>query len=139
MKFLAFEWRGYERLGWLRDDDKTVLAIDRESRGMPQSIMDVIRRGPYALHQISSAEDALERFSLDDIKILPPIIPWATFCVAANSSVPEEAARLKEAAHPTLYLRTPRNHVPHGDVLDIPLRSKTLECEGKLAVVLGRG
>ena len=27
----------------------------------------------------------------------------------------------------------------HGEVIDIPLRSKTLECEGKLAVILGRG
>jgi 2-keto-4-pentenoate hydratase/2-oxohepta-3-ene-1,7-dioic acid hydratase in catechol pathway len=139
LKFLAFEWGGYERLGWLRDDETTVLAVDRESRGMPQSVMDVIRRGPYARHQITSAEDSLERFDINDIKILPPIIPWATFCVAANSSDQEEAARLKEADHPTIYLRSPRNHVPHGDALDIPLRSKTLECEGKLAVILGRG
>ena len=139
MKFLAFEWRGYERVGWLRDDGKTVLAVDRESRGMPQSIMDVIRRGPYALHQIKSAEESLEKFDIDDVKILPPIIPWATFCVAANSSDTEEAARLSEAEFPTIYIRSPRNHVPHGDVLDIPLRSKTLECEGKLAVILSRG
>ena len=138
MKFLAFESSGYERLGWLQDDGKTVLAVDREARGMPQSIMDVIKRGPYARHQIKNAKD-LESFDIDDIQLLPPIIPVATFNVAANSSDAEEADRLNSAEHPTLYLRTPRNHVAHNEVIDIPLRTKQLECEGKLVVVMGRG
>ena len=106
---------------------------------MPQGLMDVIRRGPYARHQIKSAEDTLERFDVEDIKLIPPIIPWATFCVTANSSDEAEAKRLREDEFPTVSIRTPRNHVAHGDVIDIPLRSKTLECEGKLAVILGRG
>lgn len=135
---MAFEWRGYERLGWLQDDGKTVLAVDRESRGMPQSVKDVIKRGPYARHQIKNAKD-LESFNLDDIQLLPPLIPWATFCVTANASDPDEAEKLNRAEHPTLYIRSPRNHVAQGEVVDIPLRTKTLECEGKLAVVLGKG
>ena len=138
MKFLTFESSGYERFGWLQDDGKTILAVDRESRGMPQSILDVIKRGPYARHQIKNAKD-LESFDIDDIQILPPLIPIATFCVAANSSKEEEAERLNTAEHPTIYLRTPRNHVAHDEVLDIPLRTKQLECEGKLVVVMGRG
>ena len=138
MKFLSFESAGYERLGWLQDDCKTVLAVSRESRGMPQSVIDVIKRGPYARHQIKNAKD-LESFNIDDIQLLPPLIPIATFCVAANSSDPAEAERLDKAEHPTIYLRTPRNHVAHGEVIDIPLRTKQLECEGKLLVVMGRG
>lgn len=139
MKFLSFESRGYQRLGWLLDDEKTVLSVDRENKGMPQSLMDVIKRGPYARHQIKSAEESLERFEIADIKLLPPIIPWATFCVTANSSDPAEAERLRADEFPTVCLRTPRNHVAHGEVIDIPLRSNTLECEGKLAVILGKG
>ena len=139
MKFLSFEWQGYERLGWLLDDEQTVLSVDRENRGMPQSIMDVIKRGPYARHQIKSAEESLERFNIEDIQLLPPIIPIATFCVAANSSNQAEADKMKQSDHPTIYLRTPRNHVAHGEVIDIPLRTKQLECEGKLVVVMGRG
>lgn len=138
MKFLSFESRGYERLGWLQDDGKTVLAVKLESRGMPQSIKDVIKRGPYARHQIKNAKD-LESFDIDDVQILPPLIPWATMCIAANSSDKEEADRLKSSEQPTLYIRSPRNHVAHGEVVDIPLRTKTLECEGKLAIVMGKG
>lgn len=138
MKFLTFESRGYERLGWLQDDDKTILAVNPESRGMPQSVIDVIKRGPYARHQIKNAKD-LESFNIEDIQILPPLIPIATFCVAANSSEQEEANRLKTSEHPTLYIRSPRNHVAHGEVVDIPLRTKTLECEGKLVIVMGKG
>jgi len=139
LKFLAFKWRGFERLGWLLGEEKTVLGIDREDKGMPQTVMDVIKRGPYARHQIKNAEDSLERLVLDDLEILPPIIPWATFSINSNSSDPDEAKRLSTAEFPTLSLRTPRNHVAHGEVIDIPLRTKTLECEGKLAVVIGRG
>lgn len=138
MKFLSFESAGYERLGWLQDDGNTILAVSRESRGMPQTIIDVIKRGPYARFQIQNAKD-LEDFNIDDIQILPPLIPIATFCSAANSSDSQEAERLNSAEHPTIYLRTPRNHVAHNEVIDIPLRTKQLECEGKLAVVLGRG
>ena len=139
MKFLSFESAGYERLGWLLDDGKTVLSVDRESRGMPQSILDVIKRGPYARHQIKSAEEKLARFDLNEITIIPPLIPIATFCVAANSSDASEAEKLNKAEYPTIYLRTPRNHVGHRDVIDIPLRTKQLECEGKLAIVMGKG
>ena len=136
---MSFESGGYPRLGWLLDDGNTVLSVDREEKGMPQSLMDVIRRGPYARHQIKSAEDKLERFELDQIELTPPIIPWATFCMTTNSSNAAQAERLLNDEFPNISIRTPRNHVAHGDVIDIPLRSKTLECEGKLAVILGRG
>lgn len=141
MKFLSFEWRGFDRLGWLQDDGKTVLAVVREDKRMPQTLMDVIKRGPYARHQIVKAGDKgdLESFDIDDIKHKPPFIPWATFNLTANSSDPAEAARLNAAEHPTISLRTPRNHVAQGEDIDIPLRSQTLECEAKLLIVLGRG
>jgi len=130
---------GFERLGWLLDDQKTVLAIDRENKSMPQTLKDVIKRGPYARHQIQQAKDSLESFDLEELDLMVPLIPWATFTVSANSTNALEVERLCAAEHPTISLRTPRNHIAHGDVLDIPLKSKTLVCEGKLVVVLGRG
>lgn len=136
---MSFESGGFQRLGWLLDDGSTVLSVDRENKGMPQTLMDVIRRGPYARHQITSAEDTLERFELNGIQLIPPIIPFATFCMTGNSSDAAEAERLCNDEFPTVSIRTPRNHVAHGEVIDIPLRSKTLESEGKLAVILGRG
>ena len=138
MKFLSFNLLGFERLGCLLDDGNTVLAVDRQSKGMPQTLMDVIKRGPYARHQIKQAEDTMERFNIDELELLPPIIPWATFSVTANSSDPTEAHRIRDAVYPTINLRTPRNHVAHRVVIDIPLKTKTLECEGKLVVVIGR-
>lgn len=139
MKFLTFELSGFERLGWLLDDNETVLAVDLENKGMPQTLKDVIKRGPYARHQIKQAKDSLEQFNFEDLALLPPIIPWATFTVTANSTDPAEADRLEKALHPTISLRTPRNHIAHNKVIDIPLKTKTLECEGKLVVVMGKG
>lgn len=139
MKFLAFNRLGFERLGLLLDDNETVVAVDRENKSMPQTLMDVIKRGPYARHQIKQAKDSLEQFKFDEIELMPPIIPWATFSVTANSSDQAEVDHLNEAIHPTISLRTPRNNVAHRVVIDIPLKSKTLECEGKLVVVMGKG
>ena len=129
---------GFERLGCLLDDGETVAAVDRENKGMPQTLMDVIKRGPYALHQIKQGEDSMERFNVNDLELIPPIIPWATFSVTANSTDAAETRRMENAAYPTINLRTPRNHIAHRVVIDIPLKTKTLESEGKLVVVIGR-
>lgn len=139
MKFLLFEHAGHQRLGWLQEDGSTVLSVGRESKGMPQTLMDVIKRGPYARHQIMRAGDTLERFVFDGLKLIPPITPWATFCMTANASDPADAERLRKDENPTISLRTPRNHVAHGEDINIPLRDKALECEGKLVVVIGKG
>jgi len=141
LKFLTFELLGFERMGLLQDDNETILAIDPENKALPQTLKDVIKRGPYSLHQIKQEKEkgALEELKLADVQLLPPLIPWATFTVAANSTDPAEAKRLAAAEHPTVSLRTPRNHVAHGDVIDIPLKTKTLELEGKLVVVMGKG
>ena len=93
MKFLAFKLLGFERLGLLTDDE-TVVAVDRNNKSMPQTLMDVIKRGPYARHQINQTKDSLESFRFDEIELIPPIIPWATFSVAANSSDTMEAQRV---------------------------------------------
>ena len=45
---------------------------------------------------------------------------------------------MNDADFPTINLRTPRNHIAHRVVIDIPLKTKTLESEGKLVVVIGR-
>lgn len=139
MKVLSFNFKGFDRLGVLQDDGETVLAVDRANKSMPQTLMDVIKRGPYARHQLTQAQDSLERFHFDEIELIPPIIPWATFSVTASSSDQAEAKKLSEAIYPMVSLRTPRNNVPHREVIDIPLKTKTLSCQGKLVVVMGRG
>jgi 2-keto-4-pentenoate hydratase/2-oxohepta-3-ene-1,7-dioic acid hydratase in catechol pathway len=139
LKFLAFKWRGFERLGWLLDDEETVLAIDRESKGMPQTIMDVIKRGPYARHQIKKAEDSLDRLNINDLELLPPITPREIFSVDSNASTPAEENYLGLTTYPTISLRITRNHVTHGQAIEIPKLSKTLVSEGKLVVIMGKG
>jgi 2-keto-4-pentenoate hydratase/2-oxohepta-3-ene-1,7-dioic acid hydratase in catechol pathway len=140
LKFIAFKWRGFERLGWLLDDEETVLGVERETIGMPQTVMDVIKRGPYARHQLKKAEETLERLNINDLEMLPPITPGTIFSVDSNitDSAPEEDG-LGFTVYPTTQIRLARNHVPHGQVIDVPKLSKTLSCEGKLAIVIGRG
>lgn len=143
MKLLTFKFKGADRLGWLLDDGQTVLSTDPEDRNMPQSIIDLIKRGPYARNQLTSSETTLESFNLQDLNILEPIVPGGVFCV--DSNYPDLAAKdpvandgLEGSEYPTLFWRLPRNHVAHGQPLMVPTSSNTLDWAGELVAVIGK-
>lgn len=138
MKLLTFNLKGVDRLGWLLDDGQTVLSADPEDSNMPQSIMDLIKRGPYARSQLISSESTLESFNLDELKILEPLVPGGIFCVDSNYPDPAAKRSSDGAAFPTLFWRLPRNHVAHGEPLLVPTRSNTLDWAGELVAVIGK-
>lgn len=138
MKLLTFKWHGVERLGWLLDDKKTVLAVDQKDTDLPQSIMDLINCGSYSPDQLLQVEDKLERLNIDDLDILPPIVPGTIFCVGLNYSDHAKEVGLEKTKYPTLFLRLARNHVAHGKAIQVPLISNTLDWEGELVAVIGK-
>jgi 2-keto-4-pentenoate hydratase/2-oxohepta-3-ene-1,7-dioic acid hydratase in catechol pathway len=135
---LTFNLKGVDRLGWLLDDGQTVLSSDPEDTNMPQSIMDLIKRGPYARNQLTSSKTTLESFNLEDLKLLEPIVPSGIFCVDSNYSDPSTAETLERPAYPSLFWRLPRNHVAHGQPLLVPTSSNTLDWAGELVAVIGK-
>ncbi|MBT5032372.1 MAG: fumarylacetoacetate hydrolase family protein [Proteobacteria bacterium] len=139
MKLLTFKHQGEGRLGWLLEDQQTVLAVDPNDSNMPQSIMDIIKRGPYAREQLTSARKSLENLKLDDLQLLEPIVPSAIFCVGVNYTDHAKEMGRKLTEHPTLFWRLARNHVPHGEPLWAPTLSQTLDWEAELAVIIGKG
>lgn len=138
MKLLTFRLKGVDRLGWLLDDEQTVLSSDPKDMNMPQSIMDLIKRGPYARNQLTSSKSTLESFKLDDLKILEPIMPSGIFCVDANYPRSGAAKTRERPEYPSLFWRLPRNHVAHDQPLMVPTSSNTLDWAGELVAVIGK-
>lgn len=140
MKLLTFKYRGFERLGWLQDDGATVLAVDASDMSMPQSVMDVIKRGSYARKQVEKAADSLEKLNLKDLEILAPIAnPGAIICVGLNYSDHVAEVAKNETKFPTIFFRLARCNVAHGEPMLVPTVSDTLDWEGELVVVIGKG
>jgi acylpyruvate hydrolase len=138
LKLLTFKLKGASRLGWLMDDGQTVLSSDPDDMNMPQSIMDLIKRGPYARNQLMSSKATLESFNLEELKLLDPIVPGGIFCVDSNYPDPAAEKSLSSPEHPTIFWRLPRNHVAHGEPLMVPVRSNSLDWAGELVAVIGK-
>lgn len=91
-------------------------------------------------------EQASADYRLGDVRLLPPITdPKHIFGIGLNTRTHLKEAseyfktELQAPAHPHVFLRTPSSHVGHGGQLMIPRASSTLDYEGEIAVVIGKG
>ena len=78
------------------------------------------------------------RFSLEDVKLLPPVSPSKIVCVGRNYR--EHAAELgnKMPDEPLLFLKAPSAVIGPEDRIELPKASQQVEHEGELGVVIGR-
>jgi len=77
-------------------------------------------------------------FSLDEVKLLPPVTPSKIVCVGRNYR--EHAAELgnKMPDEPLLFLKAPSAVIASDDKIVLPSASQQVEHEGELGVVIGR-
>jgi 2-keto-4-pentenoate hydratase/2-oxohepta-3-ene-1,7-dioic acid hydratase in catechol pathway len=88
-----------------------------------------------------AAENQPADFALDDVTFRPPIPqPEKIICVGVN--YPDRNAEYKDGQdapkYPSLFLRTARSFVGHGQNLVRPRASPKLDYEGEVALVIGR-
>ncbi|MGH3588179.1 MAG: fumarylacetoacetate hydrolase family protein, partial [Pseudonocardia sp.] len=80
-----------------------------------------------------------ERFPLDDVRLLAPVIPRSkVVCVGRNYA--DHAAELGNdlPEEPLLFIKPNTSVVGPGDPISYPRQSKDVQFEGELAVVIGR-
>lgn len=93
-----------------------------------------------ALTSLLEAPPAYPRFSLDEVQLLPPIVnPGKIICVGLNYREHAEEGKAPQFEHPTVFVRFADTQVGHGGSLVIPVESASLDYEGELAIVIGRG
>ena len=140
MKFASFVHHGSTCLGWLQDDGESLRLVDSSVAGLPGSMDELISLELETLSRISAARNDMVSLPLDQVTLLPPLPdPKAIFCVGLNYAEHEREAPVSGTDFPTLFLRLARNQVAQGEAIVSPASSQTLDWEGELVAVIGKG
>ena len=110
------------------------------AEGYPGSLLGLIDRGRTALddaYHILSRSPVLDR---DQIIVMPPI-PWPPkiICIGLNYADHTAESPYEQPSTPTLFARYASSLVGHSQAIIRPRATDTLDYEGELAVIIGRG
>lgn len=112
--------------------------VDIRLRFAPRfaSLMDILRED--ALAEIKAALNGVRPdYPLSELELLRPILqPEKIICV--NTSEADGQPGQETAKYPNLFLRTPGSLVGHGQPILRPRESVEIDCEGEIALVIGR-
>lgn len=129
MKLARFTHHGQARFGVVRGDH--VVSVDHRV----ERFSDLLA-GPEA----TVVRDADPRIAINEITWLPPFTSDAKIlCVGFNYQSHDGDGDRRAADHPTLFVRFPDSFVGSGQNVSREADSHTLDWEGEVAVVIGRG
>ncbi|MEM2097580.1 MAG: fumarylacetoacetate hydrolase family protein [Methanothrix sp.] len=77
-------------------------------------------------------------YELQDVKLLPPSVPTKVVCVGLNYVEHARELKMDLPDEPIIFLKPPSAVVGHNDDIILPERSKRVDYEGELAVVISR-
>ncbi len=133
-------------LSFLRDDEATFGYVTSDGAG----VVDVGARGKLADLKSAIAADALDELvrrcgdtadlPLEGLTYLPPIPnPDKILCVGLNYKAHQEETGRGGERYPTIFVRFANAQVGHEQPMVRPRESRTLDYEGEIALVIGRG
>ncbi|KGP01905.1 hypothetical protein JT27_12090 [Alcaligenes faecalis] len=139
MKLASYRYNGVESFGIVVGSS----LIDLKRRlGIPD-LKTLLGMG---LHLAQAHQDDGPDYQLDEVELLSPVTnPDHIIGVGLNTkSHAKEAAdyfkaEIPEPKYPRLFLRAPSSHVAHGQAVVVPKASPTLDYEGEMAIIIGRG
>jgi 2-keto-4-pentenoate hydratase/2-oxohepta-3-ene-1,7-dioic acid hydratase in catechol pathway len=75
---------------------------------------------------------------LEEVELLPPVIPSKIICVGRNyvAHAKEHDAEVPEV--PLIFLKPPSTIIAHGETIHLPPQSQQVEHEAELVVVIGK-
>lgn len=77
-------------------------------------------------------------YELRDVRLLPPSVPTKVVCVGLNYVEHARELRMDIPDEPIIFLKPPSAVVGHDDDIILPERSKRVDYEGELAVVISK-
>ena len=125
--------------GIAADDGSGWHGLTERESGFPGTLPDLIARGADLLR---TGRDLLRMHAidLDAVRILPPVSkPPKILCVGLNYDDHLEESGLKKPVYPEIFARFATSLIAHGEPIQQPPESFTLDYEAELAVVIGRG
>ncbi len=138
MRFIRFSEQGQEGLGLQVGEAITgLLASDRN---FPGTLDDLVRAGGEAFASAGDALRAGSTFDPSRIAYLPPFARASKIiCVGLNYADHSAESGFKTPDYPTLFSRFNSSLVGHDAPIVRPNLSDTLDYEGELVAVIGRG
>jgi 2-keto-4-pentenoate hydratase/2-oxohepta-3-ene-1,7-dioic acid hydratase in catechol pathway len=122
---------------WGIVEDQYVLDVGSTMRDSHPSLREAIASD--ALTEAAAAKRA-ERVELASLKLLPVIVnPAKILCVGLNYDTHRRETGRPESKYPTIFTRYADSLIGHGADIVRPHVSTSLDFEGELAVVIGRG
>ncbi len=137
MKLASFVLRGQPTWGAVTSDG--VVDLGRALGARFPTLRAVLAAD--ALDEVRSDADSRRADApLDDVTFLPVIPdPDKIVCVGLNYEEHRIEANREPTDNPALFLRVPGSQVGHGQPIVVPRESTSLDYEGEIAVVIGRG
>lgn len=86
----------------------------------------------------AGGEPTGELVDADDVALLPPTEPSLIVCVARNFAAHAAERQRRVTEQPLIFLKAPSAVIPAGAAIVRPAECELLNCEGELAVVMGR-
>ncbi len=140
MKLVRFLSEGRE--GWAVHNPTTDTwhGTTSASSAYPGSIDALIRLGRDALTAAGEVMARQAEVDLAGVQFLAPVAnPSKIICVGLNYKDHSEESGFKQPDYPTLFSRFNTSVIAHGDALLHTSLSDTLDYEGELVVVIGKG
>jgi 2-keto-4-pentenoate hydratase/2-oxohepta-3-ene-1,7-dioic acid hydratase in catechol pathway len=82
--------------------------------------------------------DSFEKFKLEAVKLLSPVVPSKIVCVGRNYAEHAKELGNEVPKEPLLFLKAPSSIIAHQEDILIPPQSNQVEHEGELAVIIKR-
>jgi len=137
LRFLSFSVDRQHTFGAVIEN--RIVDLGRRMSGY-ETLRDVIAAGALVRARDIAAESSAD-FEMKEISFAAPVPnPGKIVCIEHNYTVErEQEATGSNSSHPMVYLRTPESLVGHRQPLLLPLESHQLDCQGELALIIGRG
>ena len=108
------------------------------------TITDAGPAGPQGFVPTTLAWEALQQadgatHSVEDVKLLHPVVPNKLIGIGLNYRSHAEESRLEIPAVPVIFAKFSSSLVGHGEEIVIPREETRPDYEGEVAVVIGRG
>ena len=131
MRYVSFERDGKAFLG-VRDGSSIRMLGEQT---LEQLLMQGVDLTTYGLGYLEG-----ESISEAGLKFLPPLRnPPKIICIGLNFSDHTKESNYEQPTYPTIFLRVATSLVAHGQSIVRPRVSDSLDYEGELAVIIGKG
>lgn len=136
MKIASYEAAGAASWGLVQDEQ--VIDVGAVLGDAYPHLEDVLAAG--ALGQIEAAVPQAPVLALSQVRFAPLVSrPGKIFCVGHNYESHRQETGRDKVGHPSIFLRFADTLTGHAAPIICPLESDSLDYEGELAVIVGRG